>query len=196
MQNSMHSAPMLTLVGRSIMIVEDDYFVANELADHFRTSEAVVVGPFPTVAAARAHGRTVDLAVLDLHLRDHRVYPLADDLMDAAVPFVFYSAENMADIPRRFAHVARLPKPRPAQETVALLSHRINEVSISAMLPRLRLSARLIVPDPQAADRLVEATLVLALQEQRAMAELPPLPEWLHILMHKALGARGRDLMI
>lgn len=178
------------------MIVEDDYFVATELAEHFRAARARVLGPFPTVAAALGHAAEAELAVLDLDLRDNKVYPLADELMGAAVPFVFYTAHDMIAIPSRFAHVARLPKPRAAQDAVALLNHRFYEVSVSALLPRLRLAARLILKDPMAADRLVEATLQLAVQEHDNLTVIPPLAEWLQGLMDQALATRGRDLMI
>ncbi|MDR7124529.1 hypothetical protein [Pseudotabrizicola sp. 4114] len=185
---------MQSLSGRTVMIVEDDFLIAIDLADHFRTARAHVLGPFSTVAAARSHTGKAEMAVLDLNLRGHKVYPLADELMDAAVPFVFYSAQDLAAIPRRFAHIARLPKPLAAHEAAALLNSKLHEASITALLPRLRLSARLILKDSLAADRLVEATLRLALQEDQSGGEAP-LAEWLHALMEKALKKRGRDLM-
>ncbi len=177
------------------MIVEDDYFVAAELAKHFRAAKANVLGPFPTVEDALHHAEHADMAVLDPYLRDRKVYPLADKQMNASIPFVFYSAESMTGIPIRFAHVARLPKPQSPQETVELLNSKLHEVTITALLPRLRLSARLILSDPLAADRLVEATLLLAVRDKRDWGDLPPLAEWLHGLMNRALADRGRDLM-
>lgn len=186
---------MQNLSGRTIMIVEDDYFVACELTQHFRTAHARVLGPFATVDAALDHAHGADLAVLDLNLRDRTVYPLADHLMDVAIPFVFYSAQDMTSIPRRFAHISRLPKPREARDTVAMLDRQLHEVTITFLLPRLRLSARLILNDPLAADRLVEATLRLALKEQGKLAEMPPLADWLQELMNRTLAAQGRDLM-
>ncbi|WP_118151585.1 response regulator [Pseudotabrizicola alkalilacus] len=186
---------MQSLTGRNVMIVEDDFLIAADLADHFRAARAHVLGPFSTVAAALDHTAKAEMAVLDLNLRGHKVYPLADELMDAAVPFVFYSAQDLAAIPRRFAHIARLPKPLVAQEAATQLSRKLHEASIIALLPRLRLSARLILKDSLAADRLVEATLTLALVENRALGETPQLAEWLHVLMDKALKTRGRELM-
>lgn len=187
---------MQNLSGRSIMIVEDDYFAACELADHFRLARANVLGPFSTVDAAFHHAEAAELAVLDVALRDHQVFPLADWLLEAAVPFVFYSAQDAAAIPRRFAHVTHLPKPRRPIETVTQLSREFQSVTISALLPRLRLSARLILKDPLAADRLVEATLLLAVQESASLPELPSLPGWLQGLMDRALHERGSELLM
>lgn len=188
---------MQTLSGQNIMIVEDDYFVANELADHFRAAKAHVLGPFPSVIDASGHVAAADMAVLDLNLRDQKVYPLADRLVEAAVPFVFYSAQNIADIPRRFAHISHLPKPHEAGEAVALLERqmRSHAQTLVSLLPKLRLSARLILSDPLAADRLVEATFLLAIQEQSALTSVPPLEKWLQQLMERAVVERGRDLL-
>lgn len=186
---------MHTLSGRTIMIVEDDYYVACDLTEHFRAARARILGPFPTVDAAFNHADGADLAILDLNLRDMQVYPLADHLMDASIPFVFYSAQDMANIPRRFAHVSRLPKPREPRETVTMLDQQLHEVTIAFLLPRLRLTGRLLLNDPLAADRLVEATLQLALQEQVELAEMPPLADWLQGLMDRALASHGRELM-
>jgi hypothetical protein len=60
----------------------------------------------------------------------------------------------------------------------------------------LRLSARLILQDALAADRLVEATLELAAKESPALDEIPSLADWLEGLMERALRERGRALMI
>lgn len=177
------------------MIVEDDYYVACELADHFRAAEATVLGPFPSISEASDYVEDTDLAVLDVNLRGQKVYPLADLLMGAAVPFVFYSAHEIARIPRRFAHIARLPKPHEANKAVAFLKSQVHAQTLVALLPKLRLSARLMLPDGLAADRLVEATLMLALEEHSSLPTLPPLEEWLQQLMKRALAERGCDLL-
>lgn len=187
---------MQNLTGQAILIVQDDYFGTSELAEHFRDAQARVVGPFPTVRAALVHAAAADLAVLDLNLRDQKVYPLADRLMGADIRFVFYSAQDMAAIPGRFAHVPRLIKPTLApRDAVCQPDGQARRMTLDAMLPRLRLSARLMLGDALAADRLVEATLRLALQEQTVRGQLPPLSGWLQQLMNRALALHGRDLL-
>jgi DNA-binding LytR/AlgR family response regulator len=186
---------MLGLSNRAIMIVEDEYFVANELAQSFQAAQARVIGPFPTVSAALKNFRQADMAVLDLNLRGSHVYPLADKLMEAATPFVFYTAQDMTTIPTRFSHIGCLPKPYAAHNAVALFENRMSEISISALVPQLRLAARLIFNDQLAADRLVEATLHLALQHHQELEANPPLADWLYNLLHIAVSRRGFDLM-
>lgn len=186
---------MRHLSGRTIMIVEDDYLDASELARHFLAANAQILGPFPTVSAALHHSDQADMAILDLHLWDRKVYPLADQLMSSAIPFVFYSSEDMTDIPHRFAYIPRLPKPLATRQAATLLACNSQKETISSLMPWMRLSARLILKDPLAADRLVEATLMLALHEQKSLDEIPNLAEWLQFLMDQVLAARGRDLM-
>ncbi|MFD1807304.1 hypothetical protein ACFSHQ_01920 [Gemmobacter lanyuensis] len=68
------------------------------------------------------------------------------------------------------------------------------ELTIEAMLPWLRLSARLMMADANAADRLVEAALQLALDHPRPLSQVSSVAAWLHALMAQALQDRGRDL--
>jgi DNA-binding response OmpR family regulator len=65
-----------TLLDRRILIVEDEYFVAQEIARLFRTVGARVFGPSPTADAAMALAQEeqIDAAVLDIFLRDGNVY--------------------------------------------------------------------------------------------------------------------------
>lgn len=65
------------------------------------------------------------------------------------------------------------------------------EMTITSLLPRLRLPARLIVTDALTADRLVEARLMLAVRDSAVFPELPALAGWLQGLMERALHERG-----
>ena len=57
--------------GRRILVVEDDFFVADEVTHGLRRHGAEVVGPAPTVAAALAlldGAAALDGAALDVNL--------------------------------------------------------------------------------------------------------------------------------
>lgn len=187
---------MRQLVGKRILIAEDDHLSAWMLADHFRSAKADILGPFPTLEAAECHAFGADLAVLDVNLRGQQVFRLADNLIRARVPFVFYSGIDMAQIPARFAEVPRLGKPCSALEAVDLAEMTLDryDTTVDEVLPRLRVSARLMVSDPLAADRLVEATLLLALQDDVDLSGVTSLAGWLHQLMERALAARAHHL--
>jgi hypothetical protein len=79
------------LHGARLLIVE--YLLAREMADYFENIGAEIIGPVGTVehALALIASSRVQIAVLDVNLRDERVYPVADDLMSKKIPFVFAS---------------------------------------------------------------------------------------------------------
>ncbi|GMA79582.1 hypothetical protein GCM10025880_59990 [Methylorubrum aminovorans] len=60
------------LLGRSVLIAEDDYFWADELRGGLRSAGAIVLGPFATVGAALTLVESpaiVDGAILNIDLR-------------------------------------------------------------------------------------------------------------------------------
>jgi CheY-like chemotaxis protein len=99
--------------GVRLLIVEDEYFLAQDLADHFQSLGAKVLGPAGAVADALSllGLHEVEGAVLDVNLRGERVYPVADALIQRDVPFVFawgYGGELEPDV---YTHVPRCIKP-------------------------------------------------------------------------------------
>jgi DNA-binding LytR/AlgR family response regulator len=101
------------LRGRQVLIVEDEYFLAEDLAAYFTGIGAHVVGPAGTVgdAVRLVQSREIDAAVLDINLRGERVYPVADLLRQKAVPFVFASGYGEELEPAAWADVPRCIKP-------------------------------------------------------------------------------------
>jgi CheY-like chemotaxis protein len=188
---------MRDLSGQRILIAEDDSLNARLLADHFRTAQARVLGPFPTLQEAECHAGQADLAVLDVSLRGQPVFRLADSLLRANVPFVFFSGFDLSAIPPRFADVPRLGDPFAGLARRDLAQSVLTDPAptLDTLVPRLRLSARLIVPDALAADRLVEATLLLALQDELSLADVGSVATWLHTLMARALAERSTQLL-
>jgi DNA-binding NtrC family response regulator len=79
-----------------ILIVEDEFFVAMDLAEILEAEGFIVLGPVASVAQALELLRheTPDAAVLDVVLRGgERVTPVARLLSAMAVPFVLASAQ-------------------------------------------------------------------------------------------------------
>ena len=104
-----------SLSGRRILIVEDEYFIAMDLALSLGDLGAEVVGPAASVAEALALvesvGDELDGAVLDVNLRDERVYPVAEALALRGVRFVFASGYDAVLMPAAYADVPRCVKP-------------------------------------------------------------------------------------
>jgi DNA-binding NarL/FixJ family response regulator len=97
-----------------VLIVEDEFFVATEIARALTKAGAQVVGPVATISEARKlchSAKPIDAAVLDIGLRGERVYSFADDLLHDGTPFVFATAFGIEEIPRRFRSIPRFEKP-------------------------------------------------------------------------------------
>jgi ActR/RegA family two-component response regulator len=103
-----------SLTGRRVLLVEDDYFIADELRRDLAKTGAEVLGPVGRVDEALALiGRTahIDGAVLDIKLHDEMVYPVADALLERGVPFVFATGYDKSVIPAPYAKVRQCEKP-------------------------------------------------------------------------------------
>jgi CheY-like chemotaxis protein len=99
--------------GVRLLIVEDEYFLAQDLADRFERLGAEVLGPAGTVREALSLARSaqIDGAVLDVNLKGERVYPVADLLLQKQIPFVFASGYGGELEPDAYSHVPRCIKP-------------------------------------------------------------------------------------
>ena len=117
---------MSHLAGRHVLLVEDEYFIANELRRAFEHAGAEVLGPVGRVADALsliARAERLDGAVLDVNLNDVTVYPVADALRERAIPFVFATGYDQAAIPASYATIPLYEKPvEPARLAKALFS--------------------------------------------------------------------------
>jgi len=101
------------LTGQHVLIVEDEYFLAQDLVDFFQDLGVQVLGPAASVSEALRllESAEVQGAILDVNLRGERVYPVADVLRQRHVPFVFASGYGGELEPRAYADVPRCIKP-------------------------------------------------------------------------------------
>jgi CheY-like chemotaxis protein len=101
------------LSGRRILVVEDSPVVGPFTVDLLADLGCEVVGPAPTMAAARKlieEGR-FDAALMDVHIRGERVFPLCEMLEARNVPFVFTSGYADWQMPGKWTGRRRLQKP-------------------------------------------------------------------------------------
>jgi CheY-like chemotaxis protein len=107
----MSTAPGLG--GRRILVIEDSPVVAPFTADVLGDLGCSVVGPAPNMAAAREllDGQDFDAAILDVHIRGERVFPLCDLLAAKGVPFVLTSGYADWQMPEKWQDRPRLQKP-------------------------------------------------------------------------------------
>lgn len=102
------------LNGRLLLVVEDEYLLALDMAASLRELGATVLGPAGDIDDALDlidQTAVLDGAILDLNLRGEMSFPVADALMQRGIPLVFATGYDKADIPARYAHITRCEKP-------------------------------------------------------------------------------------
>lgn len=107
-----------------VLLLEDNFIIALDLAALVRDAGAEPVGPVATVAdalsAAAAGG--IDAAILDINLGEENAYAVAEHLQRQAIPFAFATGYSVTDmLPPACAGAPVLAKPYSAREVRALL---------------------------------------------------------------------------
>ncbi|WP_040678401.1 response regulator [Rhizobium mesoamericanum] len=102
------------IAGLRILVVEDEYMLANELRNELEQEGAVVIGPVGRLEIAfellESEGQ-IDSAILDVNVGDDDVFPIAEALADRNVPFVFATGYDASTIPSKFSSVPVCDKP-------------------------------------------------------------------------------------
>ncbi len=116
----------VSLKGKRIFLVEDDFHLATRMQQYFAAQGAEIVGPVPSVQSAL---RTligtsrIDAAIVDVNLRGEMSFPLAEALRKRGVPFIFVSGYQQNLVPSHLADVGFYDKPiEPADLAAALLA--------------------------------------------------------------------------
>ena len=106
-----------------VLIVEDEYFLADDLARGFADKGISILGPVPSIDQAMAivERQKVNLAVLDIALDDSKVYDVADALIAQDVPVLFVTGYDRDAIPDRYADVPMCQKPASAKDVIMAL---------------------------------------------------------------------------
>lgn len=102
------------LQGHHVLVVEDEFYIADDIANALLALGAKVLGPVPTAGGALEimnHAERLDLAVLDIDLEGEAVYPVAEALEVRSIPFVFATGYDAASVLPRFQTVPRWEKP-------------------------------------------------------------------------------------
>ncbi|WP_363352448.1 response regulator [Methylocystis echinoides] len=117
---------MSAVSGRRILIVEDEYIIAADLAQLLEGLGVTVIGPVGSVAdalALLAGEPAIDAAVLDVTLGTEKIFPVADALRARGVPFVFATGYDAWIIPPAYADAPRFKKPVDPRALARVLSN-------------------------------------------------------------------------
>lgn len=106
-----------------ILILEDEFLLADDVARILVRAGASVVGPFATESAAleALAGQAPALAVLDIDLGAGPSFDLARVLRGRSIPFCFLTGYDEARFPEDLRDVPRLQKPIGEAELLAAI---------------------------------------------------------------------------
>jgi CheY-like chemotaxis protein len=131
----------------NILVVEDESLIAEDIADWVKAAGGRVVGPARTVAQAlELIGTTpVDGAILDGHLEDRDVTPVAQLLVSRNVPLIVYSGIGLPDeLAAAHPDIPLILKPAPAARVVRQLAVLFRERLQSSPAPTDEIEFRII----------------------------------------------------
>lgn len=112
------------LRGWNVLVVEDEFYIADDIARALGQLGGQVVGPVPSRDMALdllAGGRRVDLAVLDINLEGEEVYPVAERLEGMGIRFLFATGYDAVSLPERFRDLPLWEKPFDPYDLVRAL---------------------------------------------------------------------------
>lgn len=96
-----------------ILIVEDEWLVAEEHRTILEDAGFAIVGPVPSVARARKliDSEAISAAVLDIGLGGETSAALVPLLLERGIPFVFATGYTASDVPEELRRHKMLSKP-------------------------------------------------------------------------------------
>ena len=114
-----------TLLNRRILVVEDEYLIAQDVQYDLEKAGATVLGPLPSVGQALemiARTDHIDAAVLDVNLGHDTSFSIAQALTIRSIPFLFATGYDASDIPVVWRHARTETKPLRVEAVAELLN--------------------------------------------------------------------------
>lgn len=122
-------------LGAAVLVVEDDWMIAEEIESVLVAAGYDVVGPTGHLdeAIGLASGEPITAALLDIQLiGGDLVYPVAESLMAREIPFAFITSRAARDIDPVFRYLPRLSKPFTREDLLSVVSTLVaDRVSIA-----------------------------------------------------------------
>ena len=122
------------LEGARVLVVEDEYYIADDLSRALRSAGAEPVGPVPSIAEAEAAlaASHVDAAIIDMNLHGTMAFDFAERLHRKRLPCVILSGYSEESLPPAIAGLPRLEKPVPYPTVLATLASELERRRSSA----------------------------------------------------------------
>jgi CheY-like chemotaxis protein len=116
--------PRATLIGKRVLVVEDNGLLCCVLEQTLREAGCELIGPYSQLqtAIAATCDLEVDIALLDINIRGSLVLPLAERLQSRDVPVVLMSAYDRSQLPLQLQSHPHIRKPFSDSEMLARLA--------------------------------------------------------------------------
>lgn len=114
-----------SLEGRTVLVLEDEYYIADDLRRWLEAEGATILGPTASLSEGLrllGDGAAPDLAILDIGVRGGSVFPVADLLLRRGIPFVFATGYDRARLPPRYSGMRSVTKPYDRDGLIAVLA--------------------------------------------------------------------------
>jgi DNA-binding response OmpR family regulator len=117
------------LTGMKILVVDDNFLIADMLCEALRGYGCEIIGPAPSVELGKtlveescAGTETLSGALLDVNLDGASSVPIASKLRELGIPFVFLTGYgDQAVLPAEFRSAPRIAKPCDLDEVARSL---------------------------------------------------------------------------
>jgi DNA-binding response OmpR family regulator len=121
--------PADTGTGKRVLLVEDQWLIAMDLADQLRDSGYIVVGPASSLEKALALIETeaINAGLLDINLNGTMSYPAAQALARKGIAFAFLSGHTSAELHEDFRDQRLLCKPITSNELMTTVEALLRE---------------------------------------------------------------------
>lgn len=118
------------LLGRRVLIVEDDPFITLALEETLTEFGLVVAGSARSVPQAIRLAQTVafDVALLDVNIGQDRIDPVADIIYGRKIPFLFTTGCGRAGLPEAYLQQPIVEKPFYVEEILRTLRQELGRL--------------------------------------------------------------------
>jgi DNA-binding response OmpR family regulator len=112
------------LAGRSVLVIEDDFYLAEDARHILENAGACVLGPVSNLedALTLLAQSQPDCALVDINLGAGPSFESASALRLRKVPLIFLTGYDASTIPAEFADAPRLEKPMDARRLLSALA--------------------------------------------------------------------------
>lgn len=111
-------------MSRRILLIEDSPVVAPFTVDVLSELGFTVIGTAPNMASAREYieNEDIDAALVDVHIRGERVFPLCEMLAAKSIPFALTSGYADWAMPDKWDDRPRLQKPYTIDQVAEVMA--------------------------------------------------------------------------